>query len=114
MSAQMRKIEKKLGEAGYARALKLLEVVAQAGGAASNFSPTLDLKSPTTDVDYLSDEWGIKSSEAKRTLRVFADTNFIDAEKWKDKVVYIPAMLEVLDEWTRRKKRKSSSGDGPD
>src|SRR5712692_1078667 len=102
MSPQLRKIEKKLGEAGYARAYKLLELVAQLGGLASEFSPKLDLNNSSTDLDYLAEVWGVKPRDARRTLKVFAEVGFIDAEKWKERVVCIPAMLEALDEWTRK------------
>jgi hypothetical protein len=108
MSPQLRRIEKKLGEGGYARAYKLMELVAQLGGLSSQFSPQLDLNDASTDIDFIAEEWRVRASEARKTLNVFAELGFIDREKWKGQIIFIPAMLEALDEWTR--KQRSGSG----
>jgi hypothetical protein len=47
----LRLIEKKLGEAGYARALTLFEVVAEQGSQAGKFVPKLDLNATCTSIE---------------------------------------------------------------
>lgn len=107
---QLRKIEKKLGEAGYARAFKLLELMAQLCGKADSFSPTLDLNGTGANLEYLAESLGISAKDARKTLRVFAEAGFIDSPKWAQKIVYVPSMLDALDEWTGRAKRRLDSG----
>jgi len=68
-------IEKKLGEAGYARSFKLLEIVAERGGKANKFRPVLDLKNLCTNLDWLADEWRISSKDAQETLDAFAKSS---------------------------------------
>ena len=111
---QLRKIEKKLGEAGYARAFKLMELVAQYCGIATDFSPTIITKNSTIDVEFLAEEFGVSKAEARKTLQVFAEVSFIDPERWKEEVIHIPAMLDALDEWTGRAKRRKHSDDTPE
>ena len=111
---QLRKIEKRLGEAGYARAFKLMELVAQLGGTADDFAPTLDTNNSTTDLEYLSEEFGVSRVAARKTLQVFAEVNFIDANRWTEGVIHLPAMLDALDEWTGRAKRQSHSDATPE
>lgn len=105
---KFRRIEKRLGEAGYARAFKLIEVVADRGGTGQNFDPGVDLKCPHTDLEWLAEELGVKLAEAKRTLDVFASVHLIEPEAWKRKQVCIPQMVAYRDEWTR--KRQPDSG----
>jgi hypothetical protein len=102
-------IEKKFGEAGYARAFKLLEIVAERGGKAGEFAPRIDLKSSYTGLDWLADELGISSEVAEVTLEFFASVQFISPKLWRRKIVEVPQMLENLDEWTQRRMRAKAS-----
>jgi hypothetical protein len=74
-------IEKKLGEAGYARAVKLLEIVAEHG--------EINLRS-LTSVDWLADELRISAKCTTQTLEVFADVGLIDTDAWTDQIIRIP------------------------
>ncbi len=118
---KFRRIEKRLGEAGYARAFKLIEVVAERGGTGQNFSPIVDLKCQHTDLEWLAEELGIKPAEARRTLDLFASVHLIEPEEWKKKKVCIPQMVTYRDEWTRKRQpdsgaaqeeHRSDTGDG--
>lgn len=118
---KFRRIEKRLGEAGYARAFKLIEVVADRGGTGQNFNPTVDLKCQHTDLEWLAEELGIKPAEARRTLDLFAAVHLIEPEAWKKKQVCIPQMVAYRDEWTRKRQpdsgaaqeeHRSDTGDG--
>jgi len=106
---KFRAIEKQLGEAGYARAFKLLEIVAQRGGKADKFAPLLDLKNAYTSIDWLADELRISVEEAERTLDVFASVRLIDPKAFRKRILHIPQMLEYLDEWTGKKLRAKHS-----
>jgi len=66
---KFRSIEKKLDEAGYARAVKLLEIVAELGGKGSEFSPEFTLRD-NTDISWLADEWRISAKKVRR-LSIF-------------------------------------------
>jgi hypothetical protein len=111
---KFRAIEKQLGEAGYARAFKLLEIVAQRGGTAAKFAPVLDLKNPYTNVDWLADELRISPEEAERTLQVFASVKLIDPKAFQKQVIRIHQMLEYLDEWTQRGLKAKNSRATPE
>ena len=103
LNPKLRTIEKRLGEAGYARAMKLLEVVAQRGGSGKTFNPRLELKKAHTGLAWLADELGIAERELDKTLGVFAKVGFISPKSWRQrKVIYVPQMREYLDEWTRK------------
>ena len=102
-------IEKKFGEAGYARAFKLLEIVAERGGKAGEFAPRIDLRSSYTGLDWLADELKISSEVAEVTLEFFASVKFIDPKLWRRRIVEVPQMLENLDEWTQRRMRAKTS-----
>ena len=106
---KFRAIEKRLGEAGYARAFKLFEIVAGQGGKADNFSPKIDLKKPITDLDWLAGEWKIPNDEALKTIETLAEVQLIDPKSWRRKIIYVPRMLELLDEWTARRMRSGNS-----
>ena len=107
---KIRAIEKKLSEAGYARAFKLLEVVGERGGKAEDFTPRIDLRSPYTGLDWLADELKISPEDAEVTLEIFASVQFISPKLWRRKIVEVPQMLEYLDEWTQRRVRPKKSG----
>jgi hypothetical protein len=106
-------IQKKLGEAGYARWFRLLEIVAQRGGNGEAFAPRVKLNEPHTDLRWIADELRIDRRKAKLTLKVFAEVGLIDPEAYRQNVLYIPQMREYRDEWTR-KKQSSSSGATPE
>jgi hypothetical protein len=106
---KFRAVEKQLGEAGYARAFKLFEIVAKRGGTAENFTPLLDLKNAYTSIDWLADELRISVEEAERTLEVLALARLIDPKAFRKRLIRIPQMLEYLDEWTRKKLRAKNS-----
>jgi hypothetical protein len=105
---KFRAIERKLGEAGYARAFKLLEILSERGGTGKDFAPRLDLNFPHTDPSFLGDELGIRPSSVKITLDHFAECRFIDPDAWKQNIVYVPQMIEYLDEWTRKRQPRNS------
>jgi hypothetical protein len=107
---KLKRIEKKLGEAGYARAFKLLEVVAERGGTGGGFQPRIGLKDSHTDLEWLADEWGITAREAKKTLDLFASLGFIDPDALKNQTIQIPQMLAYRDEWARKHQHRSNSG----
>jgi hypothetical protein len=106
---KFRAIEKRLGEAGYARAFKLFEIVAGQGGKAEDFCPKIDLKKPHTGLDWLAEEWKISIDEASKTVETFAEVQLIDPKSWRRKIIYVPQMLELLDEWTARRMRSGNS-----
>jgi hypothetical protein len=108
---RLRAIEKKIGEAGYARVLKLFEIVAERGGKADRFSPVLDLNSVCTDLDWLADELRISKEELQQTLETFAAVDLIDQKDWRKQIIRIPHMDGYLDEWTQRKQRAKTSRD---
>lgn len=107
--SKFRVIEKRLGEAGYARAFKLFEIIAGEGGKADNFCPKIDLKKLHTDLEWLADEWKIPNEEASKTIETFAEVQLIDPKSWRRKIIYVPKMLALLDEWTTRRMRSSNS-----
>lgn len=106
---KIRAIEKKFGDAGYARAFKLLEIVAERGGKPGEFAPRIDLRSSYTGLDWLADELKISSEDAEVTLDFFAAVQFISPKLWRRKIVEVPQMLENLDEWTQRRMRAKTS-----
>lgn len=105
---KFRAIEKKLGEAGYARACKLLEIIGERGGSGKEFTPRLDLNEPHLDLGWLADELGIDRRSAKFTLGAFAKCKFIDPQAYQGNVIYVPQMIEYLDEWTRKRQPRDS------
>lgn len=105
---KLKRIQKQLGEAGYARAMKLLEIVAQRGGTGERFQPRITLEDPSTDLRWLAEEWSIHPRTARFTLGIFAKVRFIDPGAWRENIVYVPAMKEYVDEWTRRRRAESS------
>lgn len=107
---KFRAIERKLGESGYARAFKLLEIVSERGGTGKDFAPRLDLNLPHTDLRFLADELEIRRRSAKITLEHFARCKFIDPDAWRQNVIYIPQMTEYMDEWTRKRQSHNSGG----
>lgn len=103
-------VERKLGEGGYARFFKLLEIIAERGGKGANFRPEVDLTSTATDLEWLSSEIGVEEGVARETLDVFAKVGLIDEGAWKQTIVAVPAMREYADEYvTRCKKRIARS-----
>lgn len=111
---KFRAIEKKFGEAGYARAFKLFEIVAGRGGKAGDFSSTIDLRKPPTDLDWLAEELKIPVDDVTETLDFFAAVRLIDQKAWRKKIVEVPQMLEYLDEWTQRQQRAKNSEGTPE
>lgn len=105
---KLRAIEKKLGEVGSARAYKLLEIIGERGGSGKDFAPRLDLNEPHTDVGWLADELGIDRRSARFTLSVFSKCKFIDPVAYQGNIVYVPQMIEYLDEWTRKRRPRDS------
>jgi hypothetical protein len=105
---KFRAIEKKLGEAGYARVCKLLEIIGERGGSGKDFAPRLDLNEPYTDLGWLADEMEIDPRSAKVTLAHFAKCKFIDPQAYQGNIIYVPQMIEYLDEWTRKRQPRDS------
>ena len=105
---KFRAIEKEFGEPGYARACKLLEIVAERGGTGETFVPRLDLNLPSTNLDWLADELHIKKNVAKTTLAYFAKCELIDPEEFQRNIIYVPQMIEYRDEFTRKRQSASS------
>jgi hypothetical protein len=104
---KLRAIEKQLGEAGYARAIKLFEIVAERGGKADEFFPEFSLQN-ITDIDWLSQELGISRKKAEKTLEIFAEVGLIDAQALREQIVRIPLLEEYLDDWTKRRRRNKT------
>jgi hypothetical protein len=105
---KFRAIEKNLDEAGYARAVKLLEIVAEVGGKGEEFSPEFTLRG-NTDATWLADEWRISTKKAQATLEVFAGVGLIDAQAWSEQIVRIPLLNDCLDEYTQRQQKARNS-----
>jgi hypothetical protein len=101
---EMRNVERVLGEAGYARAYKLFEFIAQIeklGRGTLADSLSLDMRS--VSIPLLAEMWGVPVREARRTLEAFSKTGLIDAGKFRDGVIFVPSMLDALDEWARKR-----------
>jgi hypothetical protein len=107
---KFRAIQKRLGEVGYARAFKILEIVAQRGGNGEAFAPRVNLNHPHTNLDWIADELGTDRRTARATLKVCAEVRLIDFEAYQQNILYVPQMREYLDEWTRKKQPPSSGG----
>jgi hypothetical protein len=106
---KLRAIEKKHGEAGYSRALKIFEVVAEHGSKAGKFVPELDLNATCTNIEWLAEELRISTEELQKTLETFAAVELIDPEEWQNQIICIPQMKNHLDEYTQRKLRSEKS-----
>ncbi|MGH9735975.1 MAG: hypothetical protein ACRD8A_15450 [Candidatus Acidiferrales bacterium] len=100
-------IEREVGEAGYARTVKLLEIVASLTETGDKFE--IHLESATTNEEWLSQELNIKRVDLTKTCAVLARVNFIDADAWKMKIISIPQMALYRDEWTRKQKKQKHS-----
>lgn len=111
---KFRAIEKKFGESGYARAIKLFEIVAERGGSGKEFRPIVDLRKPPTDLDWLADEWKISKQDATATLDFFAAVRLVDPKPWRRKIIQVPQMLEYRDEWTERQQHGKNSRVAPE
>jgi len=99
------RVEQRLGEAGYARWSKLLEVVSQFGGNGPDFEPRLDLRGPATDEGWLANELGIQTRDLRKTLRVFAEVGLINTKEYRERVIAVPMLAELRDEFTKKKQR---------
>lgn len=100
---KLRAMEREMGEAGYARAMKLYEIVAQIGGSGADFDPRIDLGKPTTNRDWLADEMGIDVQALDTTLHEMSKVGLIVARSLKHDVIAIPQMIEYRDEYASRK-----------
>ncbi len=101
---EIRNVERVLGEAGYARAHKLFEFIAQLekpGRGTLVDSLSLDMRS--VGIPLLAELWGIRVREARRTLEAFSKSGLIDAGRFRDGVIFVPSMLDALDEWARKR-----------
>jgi hypothetical protein len=105
---KFRSIEKKLDEPGYARAVKLLEIVAEVGGKGEEFSPEFTLRD-NTDIGWLADEWRISTKKAQATLEVFSGVGLIDPHARSEQIVRIPLLNDCLDEYTQRQQKARNS-----
>jgi len=106
---KIRRVVQRLGEAGYARFFRLLEVVADRGGSGPKFRPELNLNDAATDLAWLASEMGCESDkDAKETLDLFAAIRLIDPKAWKRGKIRIPQMTEYKDEWASRNKKPVS------
>jgi hypothetical protein len=86
----------------------LLEIIGERGGSGKEFTPRLDLNEPHLDLGWLADELGIDRRSAKFTLGAFAKCKFIDPQAYQGNVIYVPQMIEYLDEWTRKRQPRDS------
>ena len=102
-------VRKSLGEAGIARYFELLEIIAEQGGKSDNFEPRLNLNQRWTNLEWLAGELQIMPREMSKTLQLFAEFHLIDPKAWRKRVIFIPQMTELLDEWTRRRCRPRAS-----
>ena len=101
--------QRALGEAGYSRYFKLLEVVAERGGKGEKFRPEVDLNSPATGLEWLAYEWGIEVGATRETLDLFATLGLIDEGAWSQLIICIPQMLEIRDEYVSRRQKMARS-----
>lgn len=101
-------IERELGEAGYARAVKLLEIIASVGGTGSEFNPEIRLKDVTTSEEWLAAELNIPRPKLSQTCAVFSRVGLIDSRAWAKKIIRVPQMLDYKDEWSRRNSRAAT------
>jgi hypothetical protein len=102
------RIERKIGESGYARFFKLLEIIAERGGKGSEFRPEIDLNGAATDMEWLSSELKIETDAVRETLDLFAHVGLIDEGAWNGLIILVPQMLEYRDEYTGRLQNKNS------
>ncbi len=97
-------IERALGEAGYARAMKLRETITQVGGSGPDFKPEINLRSPNTGKDWLAEELRISVRDLEKTLKVFGAVEFIEPRSLKRGIIRDAELLKRRDEWTSRHK----------
>jgi len=126
-TAAMRYIEAALGEAGYARALKLLEIFCETCPR-KPFTPRIEIKPPFT-WRWLALEMGCTEDEAVRTIEILGEANFIEIpekviiqrsgkgkpEIRRPSVITCDAMLEKV-EWhdlSNRNKKRLEKEDAP-
>jgi hypothetical protein len=101
-------VEQELGEAGYARLMKLQEIMAEFGGSGADFSPRIDTKKRETSLKFFAQELGISPKKTKISFDLFAEVGLMDPKAWTDGVIHIPEMLALRDEWASRRKGKDS------
>lgn len=101
------RVERKLGESGYARFFKLLEIIAERGGKGADFRPELNLNGAATDMEWLAAEWSVEEGAARDTLNLFATVGLIDEGAWSQSVINVPQMLEYRDEYVSRRQKKT-------
>jgi hypothetical protein len=106
----MRGIRHELGEAGFSRAMILLEVLAENGGMTDDFCPELSLEKPQSDVTFWAREFdNISVAEVEKTLATFQKFELIIPFK-ESKTVCAPMLSDRLDEFTRRKRSEKARG----
>lgn len=102
---RLRLAERQLGEGGYARALKLAELVCADGDRGTSFR--LSLKANQYGVAWLTDELGLRNeAELEKTLSVLARAGWIDSKSLKRREISMPWLVELRDEWARKKQRR--------
>ena len=106
----MQGIRYELGEAGYSRAMILLEVLAENGGLTTDFRPVLELGRPQSDFNFWAREFGgIPVEEVERTLTTFQKFDLIIDFK-TSQTVCAPMLADRLDEFTKRKRSEKLRG----
>jgi hypothetical protein len=106
----MQGIRYELGEAGYSRAMILLEVLAENGGLATDFRPVLGLDKPQSDLNFWAREFGgIAVEEVEKTLATFVKFELI-LPFTSSKTVCAPMLADRLDEFTKRKRSEKLRG----
>jgi len=102
----MRGIRRDLGEAGYGRAMILLETLAETGGMTEDFCPQLPLDKAASDLDFWAAEFGTDRASAEQTLETFEKFELILPRKERLLVV-APMLGERLADWQRRRRNRA-------
>lgn len=110
LDVQIFEIETALGEAGYARALKLMEFVCATKPDLCGFAAEMELE-PDRDAALrkIARHIGrpghpLPQHELDKTLKVFRDAGFIELE---ETVLRIPVLRDLADEYSRRVVRRT-------
>jgi hypothetical protein len=109
-SPAMFHIQRELGDSGFARAVKLIEIMTEKSGSGVNFNPRLELFAPT-DEKWLAFELGCPLEELNETLEIFEQATFIELEMDEDRMgaIIMNDLASKKDSWSDRYKPESDS-----
>ncbi|GEM_PF-4570428 len=100
--------ERKVGALAYPCFCRLLETATQYGGSGAGFNPRIDMNHHT-DEAWLASQLRIPPEELRGVLEVFAEVGLIDQSEFTQRVIFLPAMTEMGDEYTSARQRKLDS-----